>query len=394
MKQETNNESDLLLRRLSRRHDGAVREDEQHLDVDELSSYAQNALPAAARARYTQHLADCSTCRKLVTELSLSTGSTAAVSAPVGTVAGAGWLKKFLASLFSPMVLRYAVPALGVLVVAVVGFVVLRQPQDRMMAKLEPIQSAPLTEAQKPAPPAESPAAGFVDKQSGRPSETAEPKQAEPPKAEPTSGIIAGNPAGAGAPIAAPVTVEREENAAGAPKPQPSIAVSADAPPPAAKADVADTTERKKDAEDQKKNATIAKSQPAAQPGTQVATAQANEPSRDSAAEKERGRADESKREALPVQRRGAFGRVSPLGSASAEKDKSETRSVAGRRFRKERGIWTDTAYDSDTATVNMARDSEQFKALVADEPEIKKIAEQLDGEVIVVWKGRAYRIR
>src|SRR4026207_1827593 len=102
MKHETNNEIDLLLRRLGRR-DGAVREDEQHLDVDELSSYAQNALPAAARARYSQHLAECSTCRKLVTELSLSTGSAAAVAAPVGTVAGPGWLKKFLASLLSPM---------------------------------------------------------------------------------------------------------------------------------------------------------------------------------------------------------------------------------------------------------------------------------------------------
>jgi hypothetical protein len=77
-----------------------------------------------------------------------------------------------------------------------------------------------------------------------------------------------------------------------------------------------------------------------------------------------------------------------------AEKDDAETRTVSGRRFRKERGIWTDTAYDSSTATVNMARGSEQFRALIADEPEIKKIAEQLDGEVIVVWKGRAYRIR
>ncbi|HEX5832637.1 MAG TPA: hypothetical protein VFY34_02225, partial [Pyrinomonadaceae bacterium] len=76
------------------------------------------------------------------------------------------------------------------------------------------------------------------------------------------------------------------------------------------------------------------------------------------------------------------------------EKDDAATRTVAGRRFRKERGIWTDTAYDSSTATVNVARGSEQFRALVADEPEIKKIAEQLDGEVIVVWKGRAYRIR
>ncbi|HEX6285174.1 MAG TPA: hypothetical protein VFZ71_09880, partial [Pyrinomonadaceae bacterium] len=81
-------------------------------------------------------------------------------------------------------------------------------------------------------------------------------------------------------------------------------------------------------------------------------------------------------------------------GRAESDKDESETRSVAGRRFRKERGIWTDTAYDSATATVNVARGSEQFRALVADEPGIKTIAEQLDGEVIVVWKGRAYRIR
>ena len=41
-----------------------------------------------------------------------------------------------------------------------------------------------------------------------------------------------------------------------------------------------------------------------------------------------------------------------------------------------------------------MARGSEQFRALIADEPVIGTIAKQLDGEVIVVWKGHAYRIR
>ena len=78
---------DLLLRRLSRRGDGVPRDGEtsavdRHLDVDELSSYAQNALPAPARARYTEHLADCASCRKLVTELSLSLGAVT-VAAPV-----------------------------------------------------------------------------------------------------------------------------------------------------------------------------------------------------------------------------------------------------------------------------------------------------------------------
>jgi hypothetical protein len=78
---------------------------------------------------------------------------------------------------------------------------------------------------------------------------------------------------------------------------------------------------------------------------------------------------------------------------SESKKEPAETRSVAGRTFRKERGLWIDTAYNSGNTT-NLTRGSEQFRALVADEPAIKTIADQLDGEIIVVWKGRAYRIR
>ncbi|HZM98658.1 MAG TPA: zf-HC2 domain-containing protein, partial [Pyrinomonadaceae bacterium] len=124
MRQETNNEIDLLLRRLSRRQ-GATAPAGDHLDADELSSYAENALPAAARTRYTDHLAECSRCREHVVQLSSAAGVVVAeepsrVAAPLG-------LRKFLASLFSPMVLRYAVPALGLIVVAVIGLTVFRR---------------------------------------------------------------------------------------------------------------------------------------------------------------------------------------------------------------------------------------------------------------------------
>src|SRR6185437_8279469 len=42
------------------------------------------------------------------------------------------------------------------------------------------------------------------------------------------------------------------------------------------------------------------------------------------------------------------------------EQDKSdaETRSVAGRRFRREGGIWIDTAYDSSRSTFSLTRGS------------------------------------
>ena len=61
---------------------------------------------------------------------------------------------------------------------------------------------------------------------------------------------------------------------------------------------------------------------------------------------------------------------------------------------RKQGGIWIDTAYDSSKETMTLTRGSENYRALVADEPAIRTIADQLDGEIIVVWKGRTYRIR
>jgi hypothetical protein len=56
--------------------------------------------------------------------------------------------------------------------------------------------------------------------------------------------------------------------------------------------------------------------------------------------------------------------------------------------------VWIDTGYDSSKDYVTLTRGSEQYRALVADEPSIKTIADELEGEIIVVWKGHTYRIR
>jgi hypothetical protein len=102
---------------------------------------------------------------------------------------------------------------------------------------------------------------------------------------------------------------------------------------------------------------------------------------------------------------RGNPGNADSVGGATAgpaakdERSKKEdseetlTRSVGGRQFRQRGGAWVDTAYSSSRATVNVHRGSEQYRALVADEPGIGNIADQLGGTVIIVWKSRAYRI-
>src|ERR1700674_5675898 len=96
-----------------------------HLDADELSAFAEGAVPAAARSRYVSHLAECHDCRTLATQLSIAAGATANAGAgAIETGSGSLWQK--LTSFFAPPMLRYAAFA-AVLVVAVgVTFLALR----------------------------------------------------------------------------------------------------------------------------------------------------------------------------------------------------------------------------------------------------------------------------
>ena len=378
MRQETNNEIDLLLRRLSRGQ-GATAPDgdlhEQHLDADELNSYAENALPRAARARYTEHLAECSRCRELVVQLSSAAGVVVAEE-PSRALARSG-LSKFLASLFSPMVLHYAVPATGLIVFALIGFTVFRRQQPTARS----VTSGGVNTqevAQETKPPA-----GFINKfdsqeKSRSVSPTPEPPRRERNEAEapaPTA-TLAATPAVASTPVDAnkEAPVAKTE----------STAVASAAPAPAAPKPAETSDEvRKQEPGEQKK---LPQDKAAATPQADRETdfqAGAIAPAGVASTRRPAKRQDAAQnRAAEPM----------PLLRDKDSED-AETRTAAGRRFRKERGIWVDTAY-AGGATTDLARGSEQYRALVADEPEIKKIADQLDGQIVVVWKGRAYRIK
>jgi hypothetical protein len=394
MRQEPNNEIDLLLRQLSRRNGVPVSEfDEQHLDADELNSYVANALPAATRARYTEHLADCSGCRKLVAQLSAAQGPVA-VQQSGSVVAPSGW-KSFLASLFSPMVLRYAVPALGLIVIGVVGIFVFNQQRrapsiaqldsESRVSENRAMPQASASESYSTNSPAEAhKARGAVD------------------VPQPADRVAESKPQAATEPIkSAPVVANQSADAAGA---------SAGSAPAAPKAVVADEPPPPKQVDKLKKG--DADEQAAASPeraGQREQGASKNEARKE---ETVTVTASTETRRDISVQSARAGTQPSPGGplkdynrvakepkarAADKEKDAdaaAETRSVAGRRFRKSGSIWIDTEYDSSKPTTNVARGSEQYRALVGDEPSIGTIARELAGEILVVWKGRAYRIR
>ena len=407
MKPEPNNDIDLLLRQLSRRNGAPVsapaREmEEQHLDADELNSYVANALPAAARARYTAHLADCSSCRKLVVELSAAQGP---VPSQQGTfVAAPSGLKSFLASLFSPMVLRYAVPALGLIIVAVVGIGVWRQQRmGSSVAQLNdreqnttPLASQP--EGQAPA------AHGYFDSDAGTKTDERQRQAAAPVTKEDQVAKVA------------PVTRDAAPAVANQPAETTGTAAATEAPPPAPKAVPAeDEPERGAEREKQKK-AEGAAPQTAA-PASKLAKDGVDKARADDAKKNESQKTDTSvsvtagiaaRRDIVVRPAKGAGTEAtqdskpapaqekmrSQSRSEEKEADEVETRSVAGRRFRKSGRVWIDTAFDSSKSITTVARGSEQYRALVADEPSIRKIADELDGEIVVVWKGSTYRIR
>lgn len=408
MRPERNNDIDLLLRQLSRRNGSPVSEiEEQHLDADELNSYVANALPAAARSRYTEHLADCSSCRKLVAQLSAMQGP---VPVQQSTSAVASWsLKSFFASLFSPMVLRYAVPALGLIVIAVVGIVVFRQNDRR-----GPIAS--LTDAERKVAvdqpqPAQSTSPQLYGDNNSLANEGK--ARAEKDATRDDSGSVA------------PVT--KDAPAMAKPAAEATGTVAAEPPPAAPKAAAVEAEEDKPEDVNKlklKKDAPAEKQAAAREPIRERDEANKSEPAKEetvtvtqgTAARKDiavrsaksaetnvaRGASD-LKRAPAPATGGASTGAQADSRSREQSNEQAkrtgtfasaETRSVAGRRFRKSGGVWIDSGYDSSKPVTNVARGSEQYRALIGDEPSIREIADQLDGEIIVVWKGRTYRIR
>lgn len=374
MRQESNNEMDLLLRRLGRQQETSATSD--HLDADELSSFAENVLPPAARARYTEHLAECARCRDLVVQLSSSAG--VVVAQETARVSEPSALKKFLASFFSPTVLRYAVPALGLVVIAAIGF---------MVSRREPgVANSPVAEVrdqqpiQATVPPSEPQPSASTDKDSSVFSYRTEANKAVPQRGEinAQSGAVAPNaPAvAADAPQenSTKTVDEMRPVAKEAPAPQPTPAVS-----------------------DSKKPEPQGRKQEAAEQTVTVQSETEKLKRDDRSGVGDFATATPSvarNRAASGVASAGAAKTMAQPKDAERDDDAVETRTVAGRRFRKQGSVWVDTAYSSPRRiTAEYKRGSEGYRTLVGDEPEIKRIADELDGEIIIVWKGQVYKI-
>ena len=141
-----NNEADLWLRSLAKGERAGLTASPEsalgdsrlssHLDADELNTFAEGLVPEPARARYLEHLADCSSCRTVVTGLTQAAGGLKSLPLETATTTAGFWSK--LSGFFSASALRYAVPAFAFAVLIGIAVLVMRQaPTSDFVAKRE-----------------------------------------------------------------------------------------------------------------------------------------------------------------------------------------------------------------------------------------------------------------
>jgi hypothetical protein len=397
------------------------------MDADEMNAYAEGALPEGARSRYFAHLADCDSCRKLVTDLTLAAAledEGRARVASLETTPRKSW-REWLAAIFSPPVMRYGVPALALFAVIIIAVVATRtRREDVSVAQNteEARYSAPSVLSDSNSAVENKAATGTAGNHSNsNAAPLIEPQSQEQPAAQAT-------PPPKNVPVTEDAPVAQQERAAKSVpaqtgdikdgsivfgtrgKREESAEVSvATAPPPAPQPPVLSANNAaeagSRDMRDEQRKTKVAgkddsDNRPinARIPGITIMKKQEGNEDRDDVGRSSTaasGRPAEntaSRRVAAPAAKSGPPATTTAADQAVDKESAAETRSVGGHRFQRRGGAWVDTAYSSSRRLTNVARGSEQYRALVADEPGLRTIAEQLSGEVIVSWKNRAYR--
>lgn len=410
-------------------HEGDGQTGGAHMDADEMNAYAENSLPAPARARSMAHLADCDNCRAIVTNLTLAANvplrdQESDIQQP--TSPKRSW-REWLAALLSPPLIRYGVPALVLISIIGIVFVAIRQrdaerqgdepalvarnnerseTQNTSILKPEVGQSpgtlaspalpgdGPTSAQPREGETAQSAAASPVDKEAKE--ALAKTTQTNEQAREPENlSIVKNEPTATTANEAS-----RQERAARDQRDEDLAAAAptqASQPPvtparPSARAGASEATEADRIGRNRKDDST-SNDRPSGY-GATSSTASREVEERQTTTPARSTPSTESRRRAAPKMRTMTEGADSSGSGNAAGGRSSATRGVGGRQFRRQGSTWVDTAYAQGRATVNVTRGSEQYRALTADEPGLRTIAEQLGGEVIVVWKGRAYRIR
>jgi len=337
-----------------------------HLDADEISAFAENALPEKIKQKYTIHLADCSRCRSILSNLiSLNAKTLTEVTHAEKTDkvrAVIPWYRK----LFAYPNLAYTMGALVLAFTGLIAVVVLQNTSNS--PSFEVSQIAEQTEkAQGPS---------F--------------EQVLPTEESFSNSMMSNITPNVSTANAASVLTENKTTNALAANSNMSVAAK-----PKASANESSRTEinannfallpNKNNLQHEGANSNT--------------TANENEKLRKQENQIKKAEAFEDVNATKPTPNQYAssptVGRTASADTLSAKAKKnaletSETTSFGGKAFKRANGVWIDSAYKGQSTT-NISRGTSEYKKL---DKGLRSIVENIGGTVIVVWKEKAYRIQ
>jgi hypothetical protein len=370
-------EIDSLLRRAAKGE--SVQTFDAHLDADEISLFAENALTAKTRANAAGHLAECAKCRKILSHLisfNAETESETIHADESNIIPIAAQAIPWYRRLFAFPQITFAMGALVLVFSGIMAFLVLQTAKESA-GNVSVAQREPLRETTKGTSGASSDGeTSSVETYSSNSAANVNPGMMGNLNTATTavsnttvsnSASVSPNSANVALPALRQLpqpenneaTVKREDSYLpdgqatpnALPQSKPDVTVTAGAPKP-----IDNNQSRAKNDDERKLSSSDAMTE------SQGIRKDARKETPKSAVKKSD---DEDKNKA------------------------GEWRAVGKKTFRSVDGAWVDSAYTSQQQ-IMIRRGSSDYRRLDSD---LRTIAESLSGTVIVVWKSKAYRI-
>ncbi len=343
-----------------------------HLDADEISAFAENALPEKTKQRYTMHLADCSLCRSILSNLiSLNAETETEVIMAEKTEkvrAVIPWYRK----LFAYPDLAYSLGGLLLAFTGLIAYVVLQNNNASPGPEISQISE----QTEKAQGPSFNEVLPSGENFSNSMMSNSTMSNASPNVSTTNSASISAEnkttnalTANSNMSVAAPPKVPANESSR-AEISQNNFALSPNNSNLQAKSANSNTTANEKEEirkeDNQDKKAETLESADSAKPAPNQYAAQP------------------------PIQGRTANSKTLSATAKKKGQETSETTSVGGKSFNRANGVWIDSAFKGQSTT-NISRGTNEYKKLDSD---LRSIVENIGGTVIIVWKEKAYRVQ
>ena len=348
-----------------------------HFDADEISAFAENALPEKAKARYIAHFADCDSCRKNLSNLISLNAETEGEFVPVEKIAAVPSAVSWYRRIFAFPNLAYTMGGLLAVFGGIIGFIAIQNFNDSRSSEISQISekaqvSREMT-AENKSPLNEPNSSGSANTNSATvySSNTAANSSADSSMMN-SNMSVAAKP-NVSATLAPKDELSRENNLSAANK---SNGFS--------------LNEQEQSRKESPIVSAPAEPQAAAPPPADKKTKPESRAQSDSSSNNDQV-AD------LPLNGRqsGELQKNRVLDAPAAKSKPSESTNaesvtVRGKNFTRRNNVWFDTSY-KDQPVVRITRGTKQYKNLDKD---LRGIAENLGGTVVIVWKEKAYRIQ